>query len=282
VTASRAKRHHLVAQSYLRRFADKREMVTVLDKRDGREFSANIKNVAVEADFYTLEENGEKSDAFEQFMATDVEGPAVSAFDRLTAEQFPPTTGDREVIAKFIGLQLVRGVAFREMHDRLAQAQAARKIPPRNEMPPEVFAELERAAIEQFLALATSQKFRIETMITMAEKVVPLLMQRPWFLARTADAPTSDSPVIPWIQKTKQAGFGIGVAAADEIAMPVSPELVLVLGPRVGSPVGEQVIEGPAGWQKQFPDLVRGTARRYVYRRPGTSLGVSSKEPSRP
>lgn len=272
--AQRTKRQHLTAVSYLRRFADERGRVTAYDKRDGREFTAHVREVEVERDFYTIEESGRPSDAFERFMGTDVEGPAVGAFDRLVAESVPPTPEDRIVIVKFMALQYVRGRAYRDMHERSAQAQAARKIPPRNPLPPDVFAAVEGAAIDRFLAMATSREFEVKAMVEMAEKIIPYLLPRPWILARTANAPTSDLSVIPWLQDTKQAGFGIGVAVADEITMPISPERVLILGPLTGSPFGEQVIDGPEGWRHQLPDLVRSTARRYVYRRPGAPLPV--------
>lgn len=271
--ATRAKRHHLVAKSYLRRFADPKEMLTVLDRTDGREYTTSVENVAVEANFYTVAQNGAPSDVFERWMATDVEGPADAAFDRLAEERFPPSAADRLVIAKFAALQAVRGRAFREMHDTAAQKRAARGVRHHPELTPEENARLQEEAPRRFLELATSQEYRVDTMMEMAEKAVPMLLARPWVLLRTSDAPTSDLPVIPWEGTTKTAGFAVvGFAAADEIVMPVSPELVLTFGPSSGWSIPETVIAALPEWRAQLPQFVRQTSRRYVYRRPGTTL----------
>ncbi len=269
--ATRTKRQHLSAQSYLRRFANAKDQITVHDKRTGTEYTPNIINVEVEKDFYTVPgPDGEPSDVVEKFIASEIEGPAVDAFDRLTADQFPPTEDDRFIIADFIALQICRGRAFREMHDRSAQHLSGRDISPHIELTPEENARLQREAGPAFLALATSQQFRMEAMLQMAQKAVPLLLERPWVLVRTADAPTGDLPVIGWHQETKTAGFSVGLSVATEISMSISPERVLVLGPLTGSPHANTIIDAPDRWRQQFPQFVANAAQRYVYRRPGT------------
>lgn len=135
-------------------------MITVCDKSAGREYTANIRNVAVEANFYTLTGSGEQSDEFERWMATDVEGPGDAAFKRLMQERFPPTADDRLAIAKFVALQAVRGRAFRDMHAAAAQMAAAREIREHSELSADENARLKEEAPRRFLELAAMQEFR--------------------------------------------------------------------------------------------------------------------------
>jgi len=275
--ATRAKRQHLSAQSYLRRFANGNDQVTVYDKRTGAEYTTSIANVEVEANFYTVPgPDGAPTDVIEKFIASEIEGRAVDAFDRLVADRFPPTPEDRRTIAEFMALQMVRGRAFRNMHDESAERAAAKEIKPRIELTPEENERLQRTAGAAFLQMATAQPFRMGTMLEMAEKTLPYLLDAAWVLVRTAHAPTSDLPVIPWEEKTKTAGFFIGLSVATEINFAVSPERVLVLNRRKPPLIANVVADAPEGWRKQFPGLVMQTAQRYVYRRPGTELGGGS------
>lgn len=78
------KRQHTVPRAYLKNFSDKRkngQYLFTYDKKNGKIHEDNIKNAAVEKDWYTLELSENKL-AWEDFYATEIE-PRYEKVDRL-------------------------------------------------------------------------------------------------------------------------------------------------------------------------------------------------------
>jgi hypothetical protein len=111
---SEPRRHHLVPQSYLRRFADERHQVRAVSRNDlGRSFVTSILNAPVERDFYALETDEGWSQELEKQLG-HFEGLAADAVSRILEGWFPPSADDRELVAAFVALQFLRGSDMRE------------------------------------------------------------------------------------------------------------------------------------------------------------------------
>jgi hypothetical protein len=59
--------------------------------------------------------------------------------------------------------------------------------------------------------------------------------------------------------------------------MAISPQRLLVLGPREGTPLANTIADAPDPMAVQFGALVRSTARRYLYRTPVAPLDLPER-----
>ena len=80
------RKHHYVPQTYLKNFCnpDKRNFIYVYDKRENRKFSANIKDIAEERDFYKIVD---KKDEYywEKFYSKNIESSYPNVLGTLIA-----------------------------------------------------------------------------------------------------------------------------------------------------------------------------------------------------
>lgn len=119
-----ARRHHSVPQFLLAGFAKAKKSVLqtrVLDKKDSKVFLASIRDVMVERDFHSIKmESGVVS--LEGFIS-QIEAVAAPVIKKLIATE--TTTGlsgeERDTLAIFVALQLVRGTGHRAQFLHLAK-----------------------------------------------------------------------------------------------------------------------------------------------------------------
>jgi hypothetical protein len=116
----RPKLHHYVPRNHLRRFTSPACKVYVYDKTTGKQFETAVENVAAEQGFHVLP-------TFEDEMAK-VDGKFKTIVDGLLEnfEQGIFRDTDRDAIAPFIQIQLVRTAETREMVNQLAIDMAYR------------------------------------------------------------------------------------------------------------------------------------------------------------
>lgn len=125
---SRPKRQRIVAKSFLRRFADGKDRVTVVHRDEpSRTFTANVENVLAEKDFYNAPVPGAPNPWWLETRLSEVEGEAVAALARIDSGQFPPVGRDRDVVRTAVALGLLRGYRMRHA---IIQVHAAMKIEP--------------------------------------------------------------------------------------------------------------------------------------------------------
>jgi hypothetical protein len=108
-----AKRHHLVPESYMRRFSFDGRRIHVFDRKTGR-FRIDVPaNVAVESEFNTIiSKSGEKRRYTEGRLA-EVDDAGLRCADKLErGEQL--TREDRWAMAFFVGFAETRGRAYRD------------------------------------------------------------------------------------------------------------------------------------------------------------------------
>jgi hypothetical protein len=115
----RARRHHIVPQFILRRFADEDGNVVVYDVEADKEWSGSVRKIAVENDFYTVETPEGPSDLAEEALAK-IEGLAAAAIDRVLGGSFPPDNDDRQAISAFLALQCSAPQTYSHLQSRRA------------------------------------------------------------------------------------------------------------------------------------------------------------------
>lgn len=107
------RRHHVVPESYLRRFANSEGLILVGDELKKEAFTVNPRNAAVMTDFYLAQMGEGPSDALEDWMGV-IEARAASAFTRIADHGQELSHLDREALANFIALQITRGPTYRQ------------------------------------------------------------------------------------------------------------------------------------------------------------------------
>jgi hypothetical protein len=124
---SRARRHHQVSNFYLKGFGNERGQIVQTHLADQTQNIISTDNATVAKDFYTVAlEDGEMSDAVEKYFGT-IEGPAALALAAVLREKWPLDATERRDLARWIGLQMLRGNGTRESQNQ-ATAQMIRVL----------------------------------------------------------------------------------------------------------------------------------------------------------
>jgi len=293
--------HHTVPQLHLRRFANDRDQVRVVDRNDmARTFLASVENVTVERDFYAVEtESGELSQEVERLLAR-LESDAAGAIERVVGGAFPANEEDRGHISVFIAAQWLRGWDMREAL-RIPMAHSAQMIVMNTTKASlrEFFRETEgRDApdeeLEDLVAFARDpSRYRIEVhpnqIIRQMLNVIPglanLAFARKWQLLHARDGSflTSDAPVSTWTHPNNYHPFysAGGFGMSDELALPLDRRFALVLA---HDPPSGEVLREVSGRHVREQNLrTAASGRRYIIHHPDDEplLGLEIP-PSRP
>lgn len=114
-------RHHTVPRLHLRGFASTKGMLVQLDLSTGDRRDVSVGDATVIRDFYTLVlPDGTRTDAWEQWLS-EVESKIAPALRRaIEAPRFRLADDDRELLARWIALQALRGPDNRRSQAELA------------------------------------------------------------------------------------------------------------------------------------------------------------------
>lgn len=278
------KRHHYVPRMYLRNFADHREMITVVDRKDDKVYKTNIINAAVESDFYSMVgQDGEWSADFEHAMA-EFEGHVAPAIRRIVDDDiFPPSEEDRGVLALFIASQWIRTPRVR---DQMAQmADLMFKIQVAVGGRDEVRSALEAAgfdasdeAVEQEWAELTDfdsyevrphQNDHLSYLGKSVEETASLLANASFCLVRFSRKKLLTSDTVVSLYRAPHPDnelWGIGLLTADEVHVPLSRDVALILLPR--GDVHGMRFPASTNMAKHINQVVAANSRRWLYRHP--------------
>ena len=119
-----AKRHHHVAQFYLRGFADDDEKLTTVRLPGDKRFTQVVRKAASETNFYAVEGHADGADVFEKIFS-GVEGEAAQIFESIAQGVWPLPEKERMALASYIAFQAVRGPEQRRNMEHI-RAQTAR------------------------------------------------------------------------------------------------------------------------------------------------------------
>jgi hypothetical protein len=242
--------HHTVPRLHLRGFCARRgphakEMLA--RHRDGTEEFIRINDATVQVDFYDPGTTSDPDDTLENWLAKDVEnlvGPIMGGLRN--GAVLPSSAADRERLARFVAVQMVRTIAFRDLlgdvdsHvwplffasdvvQKVIEADASVKDDP--EMLKDLHAYYATRAPDRPGALNRASMMR--TMIREADRLLPVLLGMRWLLA-DASTPlllTGDTPVVT-VSGTSEVTYGhLLLPDHHEIHLPLTPERLLIITP---------------------------------------------------
>jgi hypothetical protein len=281
----RARRHHLVPEFYLRRFADENGRIRRLDMSGGN-VVMSVTNAAVETDFYTIQTGDGPSDAIEQQLS-EIETRAAEAFRDIDAGRLASSAVPNGLV-DFVAIQATRGRDFRDtMNDftnQVAQMMFAMIGSDPTMLERAVTDILGREPTEEELQkyrdgltrrddfkVAMSDNAAVQAMLEGAASLAPLFSMMPWHLLGVPDdAPllvTSDRPLALWARERSGQFFAVGFGTADEITLPIDPRSCFVITPRGETPPDQTtigaVIRRTVGaahrWVFSHPDVLTDT-----------------------
>lgn len=244
------KRHHYVPRMYLERFALRSQVF--VRRRDGKSFTSNCINVAVESGFYDVGVSNDSeapSKVVEEALA-DVEGAVGAAFEEIDSTGIPPPvhSENRAVLATYLALQVTRTPEQRErvlfparLAEYLGERQLTREAVTEYlrevhlgfaPSQPEIGAAFDLAKVALRDREVLTPEFAMSEMLGSVAELAPILQGRSWAVEndRKRRFITSDAPLVIWRPPTTRDEYeGVGVVNAEELRFPLDPEKQLVL-----------------------------------------------------
>lgn len=278
------RRQHTVAQMLLQGFADERGHL-IESQRGGREHRTNVKNASVISNFYTTRlENGHASTVVEDWLADEVEGPAVGPI--VAARHGRPIEAHHvEALAKFVISSLLR---TRTVQDQLIQigdtvgpllllqrATAATDESHRLKDPQqrEQLLRIAESAYERIRPTTNNPNAQLRVILRKIDELTPRLVQWRWDVhtGGSASLILGDAPVSALGRDDREGWNGI-IPDGTALVLPVSPNALIV-----GTAPSASALTRSAGVAPLTPELVNAAnhltvsgASRSVFRHPGT------------
>lgn len=249
------KLHHFLPEAYLRRFADERGDLWVLDRKHGVVRRQSPEVTAAERELYTLEdEHGERDRRVESALAEFVDGPGQHAI-RVLDEGGRLSGEDAGKLAIFVSALYVRTPAFREQHRQLAEQMRDSLIcdgvEPAVEPLPESHPEAQRlraaggVRADELLAMFNSLRDErrpyhndfVKMMVNLVPMVADAIHGLEWFIASAPPGKafvTCDAPVIITRPPNHSPLMGVGLTTpGSEKIIPLSSRVALLMGDEV-------------------------------------------------
>ncbi len=232
LVAEKVKKHtHVTPRAYLRRFAAGGLLVA---ERTGREPEPiGVPEVAVRKNFYTLKRSdGTSSNEVENSLGT-LESKVVAAFMAIDRGALPLDPEAKAVLAEFIGVQMTRGVRYREMRsDHIKQNEEWIRERVRElfleHAPSERASEADDYASSYDLSRLETRESMVQAGIGTGIILTNALVNMCWTIV-AFDKPVllgSDQPAVCWYAPHQAGPWA--PALAVEIRVPLSPTQALV------------------------------------------------------
>ncbi len=230
------KLHHTVPKFYLRGFADDAEPITTVRLPGDKRYTSRIRNTAATNNFYSIDGHPDGADAFEKALS-EMEGGAATVLQVIEGGTWPLSEEQRGTLGTFMAVQHVRGPDHRRSLEYLA-AQMTRlemQFTGRDNVKQWVQkrygvevdddeAEMvwEQATQRSGPPITISPEAHIDHLVHSAEKLLPLMLGRPWNLSRfqRRSLINCDSPVglIPHPEDEPWRGVGFLTACLGLLA----------------------------------------------------------------
>lgn len=253
------KLHHFLPEAYLRRFADERGDLWVLDRKQGVVRRQSPEVTAAERELYTLEhDSGDRDRRVESALADFVDGPGQHAI-RTLHEGGQLSGEDAGRLAIFVSALYLRTPAFREQHRQMAEQMRDSLIrggvEPAAEPLPESHPEAQRlraaGGIRADELLATLNAMRrerrpyqndfVKMMVSLVPRLADAIRGLEWFIASAPPGKafvTCDAPVIITRPPNHSALMGVGLATpGSQKIIPLSTRVALLMGDEMARPM---------------------------------------------
>lgn len=223
ITAGSPRRHHYVPQFLMQRFADDDRLVplSLFDSNENPS-PTHVRNLAVRKDFYTLTVEGVGDTAAVEEAMGRLDSDACIAIERLVdSETLPPSHADQEKLATCLALLFSRGPRVRRMMEA-TDSFAAKAMLALNH--PDKMSDFQGQG-----EFARHQNAHVIGLIELTDEAAPYLMQRRWTLVKFSEPGIvlPDTPVV--LSGPSDPNFGIGLATAPEILVPLDRQTILAL-----------------------------------------------------
>lgn len=283
------KRHHTVSRFYLSHFADEADQVTTVETPSGRTYLQSINNASVHSDYYTIvDSNGDPSDTAEQWFGA-LEGIAAEAWRAVAKGKWPLPQDQREAMAGWIALQLVRGPSIRAlMHEVFANGVTQAVVLGGRELVRSALARagkptgdetVNQAWIEIFAkpnGFDVSSDEHVDMIGQLLPDAMDHLLGRIWYLTVHTDEAlaTCDHPVyvVP-NPALAEVGLGTGIYTANQMHLPLtrrhslSMMLPASLPPQLAA-LGDLSDTGDADTALYTNSCMTSSARRVLFHHP--------------
>ncbi|WP_166442065.1 DUF4238 domain-containing protein [Nakamurella flava] len=289
------RRHHVVPNFYLRRFADEKRMITRVPLGGGEVRTIPTKDATVQTDFYRLEHPELRPDALEDALA-GIEADIAPALTRVVDQgAWPPSDEDRFWLATFVALQYLRSQSTRSGIEEITRSigklelgvmstdQVREMLGLSDDASDAQVEELRANALVTADTFAVDRHAHLRYLLDGLEGTTNLVMGRgPWALIlwERKVLGTSDSPVICVSDETtgfySNAGFGM----ARELIVPVGRRACLVLG-KVGGEGEDQRLAGNSARARLINDYTLRNARREAFHHPDDQPFAGREVPKR-
>lgn len=241
-----AKYHHINPRFVLAGFADGGDLIRTirLPARHGR--TSVIDKTGGENHLYSIPSHPSGSDVFERRIGEGIESETAAIFQRVSDGEWPLPLADRDTLAEFIALQMVRGPERRRQMESAAGellAKAAGQLGEddfarwASDTAGRLLSEGEvnewRSAVfnpEGFIIPQTARD-HIEMMGETTGEIAAFFACRPWTLVRFNDHSliTCDAPVSLVAHQQDGPWVGVGVQNARLILYPVNRKTALIM-----------------------------------------------------
>jgi hypothetical protein len=232
---------HIVPAGYLRQFALADEQIRIVLTDTGEEIPARttVRNAGVRGSGQYKRErpDGSRSDDFETCTLQTIENEAIPILRELH-KRWPLSGEDKLALAKFIGIQIVRGPRWFDWHDEFTMENISR-YRANGAFEPEPH---QRGISEEQIFQANLDFFRGSTqkLVTMARlgaKIGCAVGSMCWTLIEfdRSVLATSDHPIVVWPMTDRSRSVqsatpgDVGVRNFLEVRLPISPARALLM-----------------------------------------------------
>lgn len=241
-----AKSHHINPRFVLRRFADENERIRTirLPERKGR--TSLVDRTGAENHLYSIPGHPSGSDVFEKALGAGIEAETARLFERVVGGEWPLPKEDRDTLAEFIALQMLRGP---EQRRRMESAAGELISKAAGQLGREEFARwasdaegrtLSDEEVEERWSVVTqpggfsvsyTARDHIDMMGEVTGEVAGFLAYRPWTLVQFNDRAlvTCDAPVSLVAHEQSGPWKGVGVRDARLVLYPMTRRIGLVM-----------------------------------------------------
>lgn len=241
-----AKLHHINPQFVLRCFADENERITTIRLPERKSRTSHVRGTGAENHLYSIPNHPHGSDVFEKALGAGIETETARIFERVGRGEWPLLQGDRDTLAEFIALQLVRGPEQR----RLMESTASRLVKStishlgmdgmrrwasdaawRTITDEEATELLKLVTDHDGVLLPHTARDHIDMMGQVVGPVAGFIAARPWTLARFTQRSllTSDSPVSLVAYERSGPWMGVGVSNARLVLYPMTRRIGMIM-----------------------------------------------------
>lgn len=241
-----AKLHHFNPRFVLRGFADNDERITTIRLPERRSRTTRVRETGAENHLYSIPNHPSGLDVFEKRLGAGIEADTAEIFKRVEDGEWPLQPDERDTLAEFIALQVLRGP---EQRRRMESAASGLYLRAAGQLGKKGLAswasdaagrQVSEAEVDELwgsivkagsVPVSYTPRDHIEMMGEVTEPIAAILAARPWTLVRFKQRAliTCDAPVTAVPHEESGPFMGAGMATARFVLYPMSRRIGLIM-----------------------------------------------------